>query len=78
MENKDRLYGQLVIDFANAKTSDEACLKLLENMQGTFGLPPDFAEKARAIPSREAEPIPMKKDDSTAPIGIMAAKQWLK
>ena len=45
-------YGQLIEDFVNAKTTDEACFRLLEGLQNTFDFPKDFAEKAKkAFPS---------------------------
>lgn len=39
ISDRDRRYGQLIIDFANAKTSDEAGLKFLENIKKAFGFP---------------------------------------
>ena len=62
MKDKDRMYGLLMVDFANAETSDEACLKLLEHMHETFDLPPDFAVKAGAVFPTLAN---MLKTDST-------------
>lgn len=46
ISNKQRLYGQLILDFANAKTTDEAGLKYFENLQKVFDLPYSFIEKA--------------------------------
>ncbi len=40
---KVRLYGRLLIDFANAETSDEAGLTYIENMKRAFG----FSGKAK-------------------------------
>jgi hypothetical protein len=48
-------YGQLIEDFVNAKTTDEACSRLLEGLQNTFDFPKDFAEKAT-----KAFPLPLK------------------
>ena len=40
---KARLYGQLLIDFANAETSDEAGLTYIENIKKSFG----FSDKVK-------------------------------
>ena len=46
-KERDRLYGQLIVDFANTKTSDEAGLKLCEGMQKAFRFSPEFVEKTK-------------------------------
>ncbi len=41
-----RQYGQLIVDFANAKNTDNAIRTFLSSAQSIFGFSPDFAEKA--------------------------------
>ncbi len=41
IEEKDRLYGKLIVDFANAKTDEDAVSRLIENIQKAF----DFSNK---------------------------------
>ena len=45
-KGKDRSYGELVINFVNAQTTDEACFGLFENMQELF-FSSDFAKYAK-------------------------------
>lgn len=49
-EEKERLsrYGQVVCDFANAKTVDEACFKHFQNLQSILAFSPTFAEQIKA------------------------------
>jgi len=44
---KQRLYGQVLVDFANAASTDEAGLKYFENIQKAFDLPYSFIDKAK-------------------------------
>ena len=46
-KEKKRLFGQLIVDFVNAKTSDEACLKLLENVNKALDFSPLFYNHSR-------------------------------
>lgn len=48
-EQRARLHGQLVADFANASGTDDACFKLFENMQKSFGFSSRFAKRAREV-----------------------------
>ena len=69
MTKQQRLYGKLVVDFANAKSSDEACFKTLANMQETFGFSEKFEEKVRkifpTIVGRSLDEIPqLRKEES--------------
>jgi hypothetical protein len=48
ISNKQRPYGQLLVDFANAGSTDEAGLKYFENVQKVFGFPSKFTDKAKA------------------------------
>jgi len=43
----DKLCGDLIVDFANAKTSEEAVLNFLTNVQKVFKFPTEFASKAQ-------------------------------
>jgi hypothetical protein len=45
---KERLrrYGQLVCDFANARTTEDACISLLNDAQKVFDFSKDFPEQA--------------------------------
>jgi hypothetical protein len=43
----ERKMGQIVVDFANAETTDAACFKHFENMQKFMAFSSDFAERAR-------------------------------
>ncbi len=43
----DRLYGQAIVDFANAETSDDACYGSIENIQKIFNFSQDFPQKAK-------------------------------
>lgn len=45
--NQLRLYGQLIVDFANAGSTDEAGHKYFENLQKAFGLSPQFTDRAK-------------------------------
>lgn len=47
ISNQQRLYGQLIVDFANAVSTDEAGLGYFENIQKVFGFPPQFIDKAK-------------------------------
>ncbi|UCG13103.1 MAG: hypothetical protein JSU72_01005 [Deltaproteobacteria bacterium] len=47
MTNQERLYGQLLVDFANATTIDEAAIGFLENVQRVFRFSHGFVEKAK-------------------------------
>lgn len=47
MTKKERLYGQLVVDFANAKTTDEAVHEFFENLRRVFDFSPTFPEEAK-------------------------------
>ncbi len=40
-------YGQTIIDFINAETTDEGCLKLIENIKNLQGFSAHFINKAR-------------------------------
>jgi hypothetical protein len=42
-----RKLGQIVVDFANAQTSDEACLKHFENMRQFMSFHSDFTDKVK-------------------------------
>jgi hypothetical protein len=44
---RERQMGQIVLDFANAETTDEACFKHFENMQKFMAISSNFAERAR-------------------------------
>lgn len=43
----DKLCGELIVDFANAKTSDEAGLKFIANIQKIFDFSPQFTAEAQ-------------------------------
>ena len=45
-KERDRLHGQLIMDFINAKDPDEACVVLITGIQRAFDLSPNFTEKA--------------------------------
>jgi len=47
MKSKERIksYRQILVDFCNAQTSDEACLTLFRNLQNLFSFSSNFAEK---------------------------------
>lgn len=45
--NQLRLYGQLMVDFANAGSTDEAGHKYFENLQKAFGFSPQFTDRAK-------------------------------
>lgn len=47
ISEKQRLYGQVLVDFANATETDEAGLKYFENIQKAFGLPYPFIKKSK-------------------------------
>lgn len=47
ISDQQRLYGQLLVDFANAGTTDEAGLKYFENVQKVFPFPSQFADIAK-------------------------------
>jgi len=47
MEERHRLLGQLVVNFANAETTDNACLRLFDSMLDILGFKPDFAEQIK-------------------------------
>lgn len=44
---RDRIYGYLIVDFVNAKTTDEAGMKYFENIQKVFGFQSGFVNQAR-------------------------------
>ena len=57
MTKQQRLYGKLVVDFANAESSDEACLKTLENIQHVFEFSSGFVERAtKVFPTLSSQP----------------------
>lgn len=45
--NRDILCGHLIVDFANSKTSDEAGLNIIDNIQKIFELPLQFTDEAQ-------------------------------
>src|SRR5208282_4602047 len=45
--DKKRFYGQLLVDFANAGSTDEAGFRYFENVQKVFGFPAKFTDKAK-------------------------------
>lgn len=47
-QDKRRLYGQLLLDFANSKTTDEAGLGYLSNLQKVYGFSDGFVTKTHA------------------------------
>lgn len=47
MKEKDRLFGQTVVDFVNSKTPEEACIKHFENIQQLMGFSSDFSERLK-------------------------------
>ena len=49
ISKQDRLYGKLIVDFANTATVDDALFSLYENIQKAFGFSPDFQEKAKSV-----------------------------
>jgi hypothetical protein len=44
---RDKLYGDLIVDFANASSSEEAGLKFLDNVQKVLNFSPQFTTKAQ-------------------------------
>jgi hypothetical protein len=44
----DKLCGDLIVDFANAKTFEKAALNFLTNVQKVFKFPTEFASKAQS------------------------------
>lgn len=49
ISKEQRCYGQLLVDFANATSTDEAGLKYFENIQKAFDLPYSFIDEAKNI-----------------------------
>lgn len=47
MTERERQYGQLVVDFVNAETTDEAGLNYIENIHEIFNYSPKFIKKAK-------------------------------
>jgi hypothetical protein len=65
-KERDRLYGQLIMDFINAKNPDEAFLTLASNIQGVFDFPPGFTEEIlRKYPPTSSIPKNFNKLDKT-------------
>jgi hypothetical protein len=56
-KEKERLYGQTLADFVNAKNLNEAYFGLIENIQKVFGFSPSFKKKIKA-PLYDLESIP--------------------
>lgn len=53
VSDKHRLYGLLVLNFANADTTDKAGHGYFKNIQTAFGFPEQFADKAKTqFPSK--------------------------
>jgi hypothetical protein len=48
MDKTQRQLGNIVIDFVNAKNTDEACFKHFENMQNLMAFADDFADRVKA------------------------------
>ena len=44
-----KLFGDLIVHFVNAETTDEALSSLYSNFQKAFKLSPDFPEKAKSV-----------------------------
>lgn len=53
MNERERLYGQAIIDFVNADTTDEAVFGFFDNVSRIFGFPTTFMKQAKkAFPSK--------------------------
>lgn len=53
MNERERLYGQAIIDFVYADTTDEAILGFFDNVSRIFGFPTTFTKQAKkAFPSK--------------------------
>ena len=46
ISKQDKLYGKLIVDFANSESTDEAIIKLIDNTNLAFRFTLDFKEKA--------------------------------
>ena len=47
LAERDRIIKQAIVDFVDAETTDEACLKLIESIKKIQPFSPHFVEKAR-------------------------------
>jgi len=77
MNEKDKIYGTLITDFANAKTTDEASLKYLENISRVFNLSPQFTEtEKRNFTTMEAWETRLNKLETRICHTIMEEKKY--
>lgn len=61
-KDKRKLYAQLLVDFANSKTTDEAGLGYLRNLQKVYNFPQEFVEKVYAGFPRMLDPSDPKNE----------------
>lgn len=63
-KDKKRLYGQLLVDFANSRSTDDAGLTYLANLQNVFDFSPEFATQAQRIFPRQDLLIPSDPEEN--------------
>ena len=66
LQNKEKegLCGQLIVDFVNAKSFDETCLRLFVDIQKIYNFSPNFVRKAlEVIPPLESPTLPLNRNE---------------
>jgi hypothetical protein len=48
-EKQAKLYGQFLVEFANARNSDEACKELIKGIQQAFNFTTNFVKQTEKV-----------------------------